>query len=195
MQTTLSTVGNYTIYATVNDSNGSTATAFASVDVTTGAPIPLLQASATYQAASAISSGGATYGFVAAVSGGVAPYTIQWNFGDGAQGSGLPGGTTLHTYTVSGRFTAILTVTDAHGIQAHSTVGPILVSLPAPAAPSATPWWATEWVLAAAAAVGLVCAAVLAVTLTRLAQRREALNWLHEIEERPGSSEPAPRSR
>src|SRR5205807_7731070 len=48
--------------------------------------------------------------FTATTTGGTAPYTISWNFGDGAVGSGA---TTTHTYTTAQSFTVTETATDS----------------------------------------------------------------------------------
>ncbi|HXQ48999.1 MAG TPA: PKD domain-containing protein [Thermoplasmata archaeon] len=194
LQTTLATAGNYTIVATVTARAGASSSALAAVLVTPAGPTAPLAARGSYIAPSAITSGGATYGFVTIVTGGVAPYTIQWNFDDGAMGSALPGSTVLHTYTTSGIYRAILTVTDARGTLVRATVGPLVVVLPI-GPTSVVPWWALGSVLAIAAVVGIVSAVVLAATLGRIARRREALNWFREIEERRDSVESVPRSR
>jgi PKD domain len=194
LQATLTAVGNYTIYATITDSTGANSTAFTSVEAAASAPIAPLAATASYLAPNAISTGGATYGFVTTVTGGVVPYTIQWSFGDGVDASALPGSTILHTYTASGSFEATLTVTDARGTVVHTAVGPMIVTLPlAPSAPA--PWWSLGWVLALATVLAGACGAVLGVTLQRIRERREALNWFRELEERPGSEGSVPRSR
>jgi len=60
---------------------------------------------------------------LAQVSGGRLPYTLQWIFGDGSQGSALPDVAVAHTYTATGRYTATLTVQDGSGeINRTSTI-------------------------------------------------------------------------
>ena len=61
-----------------------------------------------------------TFQFVTPPSGGVPPYTLSWNFGDGAAGAGSA---PSHSYTNTGNFTATATVTDSRGIS-------VQVSLP-----------------------------------------------------------------
>jgi hypothetical protein len=191
---TLSVVGNYTIVANVSDSVGLNTSAIAFVAVSAPVPVAPLTAQAASTGPSSTSVGGATFGFVATIAGGLAPYTVQWSFGDGSLGSGVPGGTTLHTFTASGSYAVTLTVTDGRGVQARSTVGPLDVLLPlGPSSPA--PWWSLGPVLLTAAFVGVLSAGVLAATIARLGRRREALNWFREIEERRDSLESVPRSR
>ncbi|HXQ48997.1 MAG TPA: PKD domain-containing protein [Thermoplasmata archaeon] len=185
----LNTTGNYTLVATVTDTKGLNCSAVATVLVMPPAPVPPLTVHGSSSGASGITSGGATYAFVASVSGGVAPYNIQWTFGDGTSGSSMPGATVLHTYTVSGTFTATLTVTDARNHRVSTAVGPLVVALPL-ARGADTPWWATTAVIGFAAVVGVVSAAVLVWTTQRLARRREALNWLQELEAKRDTTGP-----
>ena len=190
----ITSAGNYTIVANVSDALGLNTSAFAAVVVTPAAPVAPLSARASAIAPNMVSTEGATYGFASTVSGGTMPYTIQWSFGDGAMGSSLPGATVLHTYTSSGSYFAVLTVTDARGSQVRSDVGPLAVSLPLGVA-SPVPWWALSSVLLIASIIGVLSMAVLATMLVRLGRRREALNWFREIEERRDSVESVPRSR
>jgi beta-glucanase (GH16 family) len=92
-----------------NTSAGSSTVSFASVSVTTTS-----QATAT----------------------GTGPLTYAWNFGDGGTATGALNPT--YTYQSAGTFTAQLTVTDALGIPAMSTVtvtvNPTTPTLPAPIA-------------------------------------------------------------
>ena len=53
-----------------------------------------------------------TVNFTANPSGGTAPYTGEWDFGDGSTGSGL---TASHTYSQARVFAAQVTVTDSKG--------------------------------------------------------------------------------
>src|SRR5712692_505598 len=67
--------------------------------------------------------------FSAAVSGGTSPYTFNWNFGDGATGTGNP---TTHSYSTSGTFNAQLTVQDS---ASATTTASNSVSVTQPASP------------------------------------------------------------
>ena len=185
---TLNRSGNYTIVAAVTDSNAVVSSALATIVVGATGVVPPLAVRASAVAPSAASIEGATYGFVTSITGGVAPYNIQWAFGDGASGSAVAGNTAVHTYTSSGTYTATLTVTDARGHRASGTVGPFAVILPLLA--GSTPWWASSAVLGLAAVIGVTAAAVLLATGQRLARRREALNWLRELEERRNTGGP-----
>ena len=178
----LNASGNYTINAWVYDLTGRPSSAQATLLVTPPPAIAPLAARASYVAPSAVTTLGATYGFVTTVTGGVAPYDIQWAFGDGTSGSAVAGATARHTYTVSGTYVALLTVTDARGQRATATVGPLVVAIPLAA--GTTPWWASTAVLGVAALIGILSAAILVGTMQRLSRRREALNWLRELEER-----------
>jgi uncharacterized repeat protein (TIGR01451 family) len=57
--------------------------------------------------------------FTAVASGGLAPYSYSWDFGDGTTSTEQ---NPEHTYTSIGLYTAELTVTDARGCQATTTV-------------------------------------------------------------------------
>src|SRR5262249_38563477 len=62
-----------------------------------------------------------TFAFSTQPSGGVPPYTVQWKFGDGQEGSGL---VAPHTYPGPGIFVSTATVNDSGGrsAQAFATV-------------------------------------------------------------------------
>jgi PKD repeat protein len=57
--------------------------------------------------------------FAAQVTGGEAPFAYAWAFGDGGTGAGE---SPTHTYQAAGTFQAVLTVTDAAGAQATSSL-------------------------------------------------------------------------
>src|SRR6267378_2696505 len=69
---------------------------------------PSLAASFTFSPSSP--SVGQAVTFSATVSGGISPYTFNWNFGDGATGTGNP---TAHSYSTPGTFNSQLTVQDS----------------------------------------------------------------------------------
>jgi hypothetical protein len=64
--------------------------------------------------------------FVTPPSGGVPPYTIAWNFGDGAEGAGTA---PSHAYMATGDFTATATVTDTKGMTAQALVAVVVRSV------------------------------------------------------------------
>ncbi|HEV2317031.1 MAG TPA: PKD domain-containing protein [Thermoplasmata archaeon] len=72
-----------------------------------------VQASSSYAAGTAITSGSVS--FIATASSGRGPYTVQWAFGDGAYASSILGQEVTHTYTHSGTYGPTVTVTDGYG--------------------------------------------------------------------------------
>ena len=188
---TLNASGTYAATATVNDSNGSSTAAVATMVVAAAGMVPVLQAVASVVPPS--SGSGGTYGFVTQVSGGVAPYDIQWAFGDGTSGSALPGATVRHTYTTAGEYVATLTVMDAKGTVVVTKVGPFEVTLAAGGTGPASPLGisaGTAALLAGGAVVVLASLVALVLVSRWVAHRREALNWLHDLEQRRGPGGP-----
>jgi PKD repeat protein len=118
--------GPYTAVLTVTDAFSQQDTD--SVDITVF-PNPTASAGADF------TSGVAplTVNFSGAASGGTAPYTYEWQFGDGQSSTQQ---NPSHTYA-AGSFTAVLTVTDANGCQDTDSLD-ITVSEPTPT-PTATP--------------------------------------------------------
>jgi hypothetical protein len=62
----------------------------------------------------------ATFEFQANVTGGTEPYTINWNFGDGSEGSDEE--TVLHTFDEAGSYNVTLTITDTDDQTASDSV-------------------------------------------------------------------------
>ena len=113
-------------------SAGSSTVSFASVSVTTTSVQP-----DTASAGSALTTNaGSPVTFSQATATGTGPLTYAWNFGDGGTATGALNPT--YTYQSAGTFTAQLTVTDALGIPAMSTVtvtvNPTTPPLPSPIA-------------------------------------------------------------
>ncbi len=74
--------------------------------------------------------------FTATTTGGTAPYTISWNFGDGAVGSGA---TTTHTYTTAQSFTVTETAKDSSSPSQMATSSKgVTVTAPPPLSTSFT---------------------------------------------------------
>jgi len=109
------TGGTYTVSVTVTDANGDEDSD--TVTITVGdddAP----SATATATPDSGLQP--LTVNLGCQVSGGNAPFTYQWDFGDGSPASQLQN--PVHLYTTSGSFTATVVVTDADGDTSSDTV-------------------------------------------------------------------------
>src|SRR5271157_4151560 len=100
----------------LNGGSGGSTDSFASVSVTTTSVLPDTAAAGSAFAATT----GSPVTFSQATATGTAPLAYAWNFGDGTTATGTLNPT--YTYKSAGTFTAQLTVTDALGIPAMSTV-------------------------------------------------------------------------
>lgn len=117
----------HTITETAKDSSSPSQSATSSKTVTVTNPPPLTT-SYTYLPSSPAVNSPVT--FTALPTGGTAPYTVNWNFGDGATGTGL---TPTHTYATAQSFTVVETATDASTPTQTATSTqaiPVLASLP-----------------------------------------------------------------
>lgn len=111
--------GSYAVTLTIRDTDGKTAEGTVTVAVGQGEPTDLTVA------ITATPTGGAiplAVAFAANAQGGTAPYTYDWDFGDGSAHSGDASPT--HTYTSAGDFTATLFVIDA---DSHGVVATVIV--------------------------------------------------------------------
>jgi chitodextrinase len=72
---------------------------------------------------------GQTVTFTGIASGGTSPYSYSWTFGDGATGTGI---TISHSYSSTGLFTALVTVTDGASSIASSLPKTIAINLSPP---------------------------------------------------------------
>ena len=97
--------GTYTATLTVTDSASHSASA-TPITITVTAPL-----SASARAVPTSGSTPLTVAFGTTVSGGTAPYTYDWNFGDGTAHGNTQAPS--HTYNAVGTFTATVTVTDS----------------------------------------------------------------------------------
>jgi len=140
-------------------------------------------------AAASTSSGGSplTVSFVGGAQGGSPPYTFSWTFGDGVTSTNQ---NPRHTYTSTGLFNVVLTVTDSRQNRSTTSlviqVGGAGVQAPGPAS------WFYEFVGASvlAAAIAGVWAAVLVRQRTR---RREGEEWIKELTSlQEGANRPPP---
>jgi PKD repeat protein len=120
------TAGTFTAVLTATDSASPTPHTVSSSGVTiTVAPALNVSASASPTSGSAP----LTVSFTGTVSGGTAPYTYDWNYGDGTAH-----GTTQapsHTYTTVGTYTATVTVTDSAPSH-HAVTGSVTVTVKPP---------------------------------------------------------------
>jgi PKD repeat protein len=120
---TYTTQGTYTATLTVTDSASHTASA-TPLTITVTAP---LSASATATPTSG--SVPLTVSFGTTVSGGTAPYTYDWNYGDGSAHGNTQAPS--HTYTTVGTYTATVTVTDSAPSH-HAVTGSVTVTVKPP---------------------------------------------------------------
>ncbi|HEV8049934.1 MAG TPA: PKD domain-containing protein, partial [Thermoplasmata archaeon] len=70
------------------------------------------------------------------VTGGQAPYSLQWSFGDGQQGSSITGEPTSHVYLTAGTFLPSVRVSDASGQSVSVALPAVHVSSPAGSLPA-----------------------------------------------------------
>ena len=94
--------GFYTVFLAVTDSSNNRGTATKSLTVSGS-----LSSSFNYNPSSPLT--GESVAFTASVSGGTAPYSYQWNFGDGATATNA---SPTHKYSTAGTFIVSLVVTD-----------------------------------------------------------------------------------
>ncbi len=86
------------------------------VSLNTNSPSPDLTASINFTPSSPVAGQGVS--FTGSATGGIAPYTFSWTFGDGATATG---GSATHSYSTSGSYTVVLTVTDSAGLTASAS--------------------------------------------------------------------------
>src|SRR5207302_1207442 len=97
----------FSVTETATDSSLPSQNAVSSQTITISAPPPP-STSFTFLPATPIVNSLVT--FLAITIGGTAPYSVSWNFGDGATGTGS---TTTHAYSIAGTYTAKVTVSDS----------------------------------------------------------------------------------
>ena len=103
--------GTFTVTMNVSDSAGHKVSVQNTLTVT-----PSLSASFTF--APSMPVVGEIVSFTGSASGGTAPYTYAWDFGDGSTASGS---SVSHTYSASGSYPVILTVSDSAGHTAYNS--------------------------------------------------------------------------
>src|SRR5207244_671312 len=97
----------FTVTETSTDSSSPSQTATSSKTVTISRPPPLSTSFTLFPSSPIIN---APVTFTATTTRGTVPYTMNWNFGDGATGTGA---ITTHTYTTAQSFTVTETATDS----------------------------------------------------------------------------------
>src|SRR3989442_963292 len=97
----------FTVTETATDSSSPSQTATSSKTITITAPPPL-STSFTFIPSNPVVN--APVAFTSTTTGATAPYTVAWNFGDGATGTGA---TATHTYTTAQSFAVTETATDS----------------------------------------------------------------------------------
>jgi len=111
----------------------------------------------TFTASAVSASAATTYAFDGAPSGGRPPYTVAWNFGDGASAEGSH---VVHAYGLPGNFTVTMTVTDSRdsttaSAQVVTAAAPLI--LDAQLSSNPVPVGGTAWInLTVGGAVGPV---------------------------------------
>ncbi|HYY92715.1 MAG TPA: PKD domain-containing protein, partial [Candidatus Dormibacteraeota bacterium] len=118
---TYTSAGSLSVKVKITDSAGSTATSSA-LSITVSSKL-----TASASASSAQTDVGITENFDAATSGGVGSPNCNWSFGDGSTDNVC---STSHTYSSAGTFTATVTVTDALGVTATSSIVVIINDTP-----------------------------------------------------------------
>jgi PKD repeat protein len=181
--------GNYTATATLQDANGTQTIGTIPIVVTTGAPFNV-----TFQESTPSGPTPLAVGFLATVTGGTAPYSIQWNWGDGTVGSSVSGVIVAHAYTVVGSYAPTLVVTDAVGHSVTVALGVVNVT----ATPSVStskpggllPAGGTAMVvleyLGIAAVGGLVSGLGVGLLLRRRRLQQEGAHLVQELETTAG---------
>ena len=120
--------GKYAVTLTLTDTYNQTSTATTTATITNPAQPPVANAGGPYTGFS-----GSAVAFTGAVStdpNGLA-LTYAWEFGDGAQGSGV---SPSHTYLKAGNYTVKLTVSDSTGLSGSANTTATISTLSAPVA-------------------------------------------------------------
>jgi PKD repeat protein len=129
--------GTYTVAAVIMDSIGFLFTPAIAGQEVDGVLTITVNSAPTATASASVASGTAplTVQFTGSASGGTSPYTYSWAFGDGGTSTAQD---PSYTYTAVGTYSAALTITDAVGVTAKSTVT-ITVTAPVAGSPTAIP--------------------------------------------------------
>jgi len=161
---TTTKAGNYSIMASVTDSNGITVRS-TSLLIRVAVPITV----SLSPAPSSIRVGQSVT-FSANATGGTGVASYAWNFGDGSQATGR---TVQHAFASTGTFTVTVRATDAVGGTDQRTTSVTVASTPSPSSPAGPAASGLGTVEIVAALVAIV-AAVAIVLLVRKRRRRSA---------------------
>jgi PKD repeat protein len=182
-ETSYTSVGNYSVSATVTDTRGNQSTATASVTVSAYVALSVRANSSTRSGV-----GPLTVSFIASLRNGSAPFTIQWAFGDGSFGTSYNNVATSHVYQNAGTYSPTLRVEDSSGRVRNLTLPSITVESSGASAPSLRPLPSVSnptlsWISALAVlALGAGIAVGGLYQLDRRRLRREGEEILHAID-------------
>jgi len=108
---TYSSSGSFVVTVTAKDATGASASSSQTVTVAAALGVSFTISPASPEA-------NLVESFTATTMGGVGPDSFRWDFGDGGASTANPAS---HTYTTSGSFTVVVTVTDSNGAKATSS--------------------------------------------------------------------------
>ena len=108
---TYSSSGSFVVTVTAKDATGASASSSQTVTVAAAFGVSFTISPASPEA-------NLVESFTATTTGGVGPDSFRWDFGDGGASTANPAS---HTYTTSGSFTVVVTVTDSNGAKATSS--------------------------------------------------------------------------
>ncbi len=128
--------GTYVVTLSVSDSANVGVTAYQSLIVAAGVPIPPVPLATSFTQNPGTLVTGTMATFTAAAAGGTGPYFYSWNFGDGGTTTGA---TAAHSYTTIGNYTVTLTTTDYPGNTAMESQGITVGSASTPPAQPPSP--------------------------------------------------------
>ncbi|HYU55085.1 MAG TPA: PKD domain-containing protein [Candidatus Dormibacteraeota bacterium] len=120
-----SSAGTFTVVLTAKDSGSLQQTATSQQALPVTSPPPPLTTSFSYSPLSP--EAGQQVAFTASASGGATLCAFSWSFGDGSVTTGNP---SLHTFTSSGSYNVMVTVTDANGSAANSSQAITVAAVP-----------------------------------------------------------------